>query len=153
MVEHSDDGYETDLLRLCSGNADAVALCLGVLDISEVYDDMIDGDKAPESQVHYAMGFALFGLHANSVYRAHPHLQFSLLQCIALWRAANDLERTGEREALANAYVLRCSPYPFIVSVVLAVSGMNAAIEAAKLFYSDVSCETLDDYMREHGKD
>lgn len=142
------------LLELCSGNSHAVELIEGVWELAELYDDLIDGDQHPEESVHKSMAFVLFGLHANPCYRFNPDLQHVLMQTIALWRAANTLERTKDPEALNVSYTLRCAPYAFFVSVVLCVSGMEKAVRAAELFYGPGDSDTLASYVREHaGKD
>jgi hypothetical protein len=142
-------GHDT-LLDLCSGNDHAVSLIEGVWELAEVYDHLVDGDKHPEDAVHRAMAFALFGIHANPVYRQHPELQHVLMQTIALWRAANLLERTRNPDALNVSYTLRCSPFNFFVSVVMCVSGEKKAIQAAELFYGPDDDDTLVGYVREH---
>lgn len=139
------------LLELCSGSRDAAALIRGVWDMAEVYDSVVDGDNdLTPDDVHNSMAFALFGLHANPVYRDNPALQLVLMQTIALWRAANNMEQTGDAETLRSSYVMRCSPYNFMISVVLCVSGMDAAIRAAELLYSPTDEDTFEAYCREH---
>lgn len=139
------------LLELCSGSREAVALIEGIWHLAEVYDAVIDGDAdLTQSDVHKAMAFALFGLHANPVYRNNPALQLVLMQTVALWRAANELEQSGDLETLRASYVMRCSPYGFMVSVVLCVSGMDAAIRAAELLHSPTDEDTFEAYCREH---
>lgn len=139
------------LLSLCGGNAAAVALIEEAHNLAEVYDDIIDADgRAASADVHRAFAFALFGLHANPVYQANPGLQTVLLQTIAMWRAATDLERDpARRDALEVTYVMRCAPYGFYVAVVMAVSGMEAAIEAAKLLYAGKDADTFASYVAE----
>lgn len=137
------------LLSLCGGNAAAVALIEEAHNLAEVYDDFIDNDgRASAADVHRAFAFALFGLHANPVYRNNPGLQTVLLQTVALWRAATDLERDpARRDVLEMTYVMRCAPYGFYVAVVMAVSGMEAAIEAAKLLFAGQDADTFASYV------
>lgn len=144
------------LLRLCGGNADAVSLIEGTWSLVEVWDDAIDGEKnEPDEAIHAAFLWALFGLHDNRFYRAHEvRLRHAFLVMVANWQAANELERSRDREQLVTAYTLRCSPYDFFVAVVLAASGIQAAREAAIYFRGRDTPDRLDDYLREHmGKD
>ena len=137
--------------RLCNGNAEAVALIEGVMNLAEVYDDVIDRDgKATSAEVHQAFAFALFGLHANPVYRENPGLQMILLNSLALWRAANRMETTKDTETLHASYVMRMSPYNFVVAVVMCVAGMDNAINAAQVLYGPGDSDTLASYLREH---
>lgn len=141
------------LTRLCNGNAEAVALIDGVFNLAEVYDDFIDKDgKATDDEIHQAFAFALFGLHANPVYRENPGLGMVLLNSLALWRGANHLEASKDEEALHASYVMRMSPHNFAVSVVMCVAGMENAISAAALLYGPGDDDTLAAYLREHAR-
>lgn len=142
------------LLRLCAGNESAVALIEGVWSMCTLYDDCIDRDKMMGAEgVHEAMGWALFGINENPVYRAHPELRHALMQMIANWRAANLMERSGRVEALHAAYVLRCSPYGFFASVVQCVAGMEASIDAIQHFYGADTDDRFEAYLKEHAKE
>jgi hypothetical protein len=142
---------DTNILRLCGGNKDAAELIRGAWHLCEVWDDAIDGDKRkPDMQIHNAFMFAIFGLHRNPVWIKHPELEAALRLTIANWIAANDLEKSRDREHLVTAYTLRCSPYDFFVAVVLAVCGHAAAIEAARYFRGADTPDRLDAYLREH---
>lgn len=140
------------LLDLCDGQADAVDLILGAWRFAEVYDDLIDGEKRETDQaIHEAVQWALFGLHGNAFYLRHrASLAPALQVAIAEWRAANELERSGEVEQLVTAYTLRCSPYTFFVAVVLAAGGPAAAVRAAEFFRARPSADRLEAYLREH---
>lgn len=139
------------LHRLCNGNAAAVALIEGVMNLAEVYDDVIDRDnKTTDAETHEAFAFALFGLHANPVYRENPGLQMILLNSLALWRAANRMEATKDSETLHASYVMRMSPYNFAIAVVMCVAGMENAVNAAQVLYGPGDDDTLASYLREH---
>lgn len=145
---------QADLLALCEGSREAVALINGFWSFAEVYDDLIDGEKNESDEaIHDSMHWALFDLSENRFYKLHPELRSAMQVCIAEWKAANELERTGEREKVATAFTLRCSPYSFFVAVVLAAGGPSAAEKAAITFRSMVTSDTLDSYMSEHMKE
>lgn len=146
------DQERQTIAELCGGNDAAVALIEETWLLACVYDDAIDGQKQrTDDEIHRAFAFAVFGLHANPVWRAHPELRLALLNSIACWRAANALQYSQDKEVLHSAYVLRCSPYQFFVSVVLAVSGMEAAVKAAAFFYGRRTNDSLAEYLAEHG--
>lgn len=141
------------LVKLCRENYDAVRLIEGAWLLSCVYDDAIDGQKKrTDAEIHQAFAFALFELHTNRVVQQFPHLKASLMEAVACWRAANELERLNDREKLHAAFTLRCSPYQFFIAVVLAVAGVEAAVEAATYFYGEHTEDTLDSYLAEHLK-
>lgn len=140
-----------ELLALCNGDENAVALIEGFWHFCEVWDDSIDGEKnETDEAIHSGMLWALFGLNDNPFYQAHPELREAMQVCIANWMAANELERSGDREKVITAYTLRCSPYDFFVAVALAAAGFQAARAAALYFRGAVTADRLDDYLREH---
>lgn len=143
------------LLRLCSGDAQAVALIEDFWDFCEVWDDAIDGQKnESDADIHRAFMWALWGLHDNLFYRKHERaLRHAMQVTIANWQASNVLERSGDREKVITAYSLRCSPYDFFAAVVLAASGVQAAAEAALYFRGAENEDRLDDYLAEHLKE
>ena len=125
------------VLALCDDNEDARNLIRDTWAFVEVYDDAIDGQKnETDATIHRAIEWALFDLHRNAFYRAHP-----------------ELEASGGREDLMHSYVLRCSPYDFFVAVVLAAAGPDAALRAAeRLRVHTSSVDSFDAYLAEHGK-
>jgi hypothetical protein len=145
---------QDDLLTLCDGNKEAVDLINGFWGFAEVYDDLIDGEKnEADAAIHASMHWALFGLSENNFYRQHRELRSAMQVCIAEWKAANALEKSGDREKVATAFTLRCSPFSFFTAVVLAAAGPAAAEQAAIIFRSIGASDRLDDYMREHLKE
>lgn len=140
-----------ELLRLCGGNADAMRLIEGLWLLSRLYDQAVDREhKLTADEVHAAMAFALFGLPHNPVWKSNPQLQQSLMDAVVQWRAANALEARKDPDALIAAYTLRQSPYNIMAAVVLAVSGMDAAIEAAALLHGQTGDDSLAAYITEH---
>ena len=142
------------VLALCDDNEDARRLIRDTWAFVEVYDDAIDGQKnETDATIHRAFEWALFDLHRNGFYRAHPELEAALRLMVINWRCANELEASGGREDLMHSYVLRCSPYDFFVAVVLAAAGPDAALRAAeRLRVHTSSVDSFDAYLAEHGK-
>lgn len=140
-----------DLLDLCDGNVDAVSLIVESRNLCEVWDDAIDGEskESPEN-INRAFQWALFGFEDNPFYQSHPELRSALQVAIANWLTANALEKSGDPEKLFTAYTLRCSPYDFFVSVVLAAAGPVNALKAALAFRTEASPDRLDNYLEEH---
>lgn len=141
----------TLLLKLC-GDADAASLCDEFLRLCEVYDDAIDGDPVDPDAAHRAFWWALVELGGNRFYRDHYSvLRNSLATVILKWKTANQLERSGDRDRVATAYTLRCSPYDFVIAVVMEAAGPAAAEHAASALYgADTPDDRFDAYMAEH---
>lgn len=147
--EVGGDATRDEIVRLCGGNLAAVDLIYGAWARCEIWDDLVDKDKAvsPE-QVNDLLLWALFELHRNPVYQAVPDLHLLLRVTISNWLASNVLSK-GDEEDRATAYVLRCAPYDFFVGVILAVSGPAMADEAALFFRSFKGSELLAHYLKE----
>ncbi len=148
-VAMSDFEYLADLCR----NDAAADLIAQVWNLVEVWDDAIDREhNEPDAGIHRAFEFAVFGLPRNPFYMANlATLEPALRVMLANWKCANELERRGDIESLMHAYVLRCSPYDFFVSVVLVAAGPIAAEQAAMRLRCDTaSVDPFDNYVAEH---
>lgn len=142
---------DNEILRLCSGRKDALELIRMMWQIAEVWDDILDGDKRkPDDQINETFLWVLFGLGRNPIWREHAEVRAAARQAIGNWLVANRMEKSGDREQVITAYTLRCSPYDFFVSVVMAVSGAAMADEAALYFRSMPTADRLEDYLHEH---
>lgn len=141
------------LLKLCAGNGDAARLIEEAWRFAAVYDDAIDGDKrGSETEIHNSFAWALWGLQRNRFYQQHRTTIDTVMQvAVEQWKTANAFERSGERDKLAVAYVLRCSPYTLFAAVVLLANGPEAVADAMVYFHSvRGSTDTLDAYLAEH---
>lgn len=96
------------LLEWFSGDVDAVEFLLLISDITEVWDDLIDGDKPlTPDQIHTAFLKALFELPTNPFFRKHQsYLMPVMLQAANSWILANTFEK-GDNNQRALAYTLR----------------------------------------------
>lgn len=142
---------DAEILRLCGNRPEGLSLIKGAWALCEVWDDAVDGDKRKsETEIADAFCWALFGLWSNPLWRESRELHSALRVAIADWRAANELEKSGDFEKVVTAYTLRCSPFSFFVAVVLAANGPAAADEAARYFRGMPSPDRLASYMHEH---
>jgi hypothetical protein len=139
------------LLSLCEGNEDAVSLIQEMWNLVEVWDDAVDGDhREPEHVVNRAFLWAICGRDENPFLLEHPELKLAMKQMVSVWMAANFLEKSKAHESLVTSYTLRCSPYLFFVSVVIAAAGVAAGAEAALLLFGDSSEDSFKAYVAEH---
>jgi hypothetical protein len=138
------------LIDLCDGNQEAVDLIRGIWKLCEVCDDLIYGDKRlPDADIHALFLWLLFVLPNNPVWQ-RIEVQASFRLAISNWFAANQLEKSGDREKVITAYTLRCSPYDFFATRVMAAAGPQAGDRAALVFRGMDSPDRLDDYLNEH---
>lgn len=141
------------LTQLCAGNVDAARLCQGFIGLCEVYDDIVDGDhQVLAADAHATFWWALIDLTGSAFFRDHATvLRTAMGLAITKWKTANALERSGDREKLATAYTLRCSPYDFVLTVITLSAGPAAAEQAALALYgADTPEDRFDAYVAEH---
>lgn len=141
-----------EVSRLCQGVKAAIDLINDAWSLCEVWDDLVDKDKdVAADQVNRLMKWALFDVHQNPVFQGAPQLHFLLRVVVANWLAANEMEKSENREERVTAYTLRCAPYDFFVGVVLAVSGGDMADEAARFFRSLPSPDRISQIIEQAG--
>jgi hypothetical protein len=113
MTQEQAALFQAAFMRWFQGNAAATMLCLDLLEIVHVWDDLIDKDKpVSDGQIDAAFRKLMLDLPMNPFWQAHsgmliPALQSSWLQ----WHAANVMERElrpGDKE---KAYMLRAAVY------------------------------------------
>ena len=141
------DAQRDFLLRVLQGNGLAVSLCETLFTISQVWDDLIDGDPVEDDAVNEAFWLALVALPRNDFYRQHfLDLQPLVQAAITDWLTANELEVRDEG-AKHLAFVLRDSLTSVVTQCALLVGGyewMREVTPEIRLFFHD---EPLNEYM------
>lgn len=132
------------------GDAAAADAIAQLIDISHVWDDLIDKDRTPsDGEVNRAFQCALLGLPSNPFWRANQDaLTLLLRHAIIDWHTANDLEASKN---LPASFVLRTSAASLIVHAAAVIGGFDWALQVSK----EVRAFHLDDYeayRREHGE-
>lgn len=145
----------TDLERvswLCKGDTEAMKFCLMLWNMVAIYDDIIDGDNPDHSDIHvHSMMYdALFGLPANTFYMKNFALLNPLMMnAVANWRVANEMERANESADLPISFIIRSS-YVDILRMVAFITGGDAhSIQAGVELRRYVHAEGLDAYLEE----
>jgi hypothetical protein len=126
---------------------DAHDWLMGMWNVAQVFDDVIDGDTPERSDVEKALCDALVLLPENQFYLANRHILLPLVSLTILkWKASDDMERAGEAGALT--YVWRAGFYDLVLACVQIVHGIDAAMDigvnVARLYG-----EKFEDYMKE----
>ena len=151
MSESPQQRILAQLAPLCKGRADAIHLIEDMLNLVEVWDDAVDKDhRESEEDINRAFLWALCGRDENEFLTSNPGLRLAMKQMVAVWIAANVMERSGDIEKIRTAYTLRCSPYLFIVSVVAAASGVREAAQAAAILFGEEHGDSYVDYVADH---
>lgn len=107
------------LVEVLQGNMAAVAFCENLFRISQIWDDLVDGDKpVPTAAKNEAFWRALISVNENPFYFKHAQELLPLVRsAIVDWMDANDLERQDDhgrdiaftlRDAI-GAIVIHCA--------------------------------------------
>lgn len=90
------------------GDPDAVKFCESFFFITQVWDDLVDGDrKVDKADVDRAFWLAMVEMPANPFYALHgPALNAFIAQSACAWFDANELEQ-GTTHEKTLAFVLR----------------------------------------------
>lgn len=103
---------------------------------TELWDDLIDGDKRPLPQeISQVFTDLLVGLPNNPFYMQHrQHLTPLIIQAINSWQVANVLE-TGAPNERALAYTLRNMDIQIVQAIVYIIQGPARAREIAPMLW------------------
>lgn len=135
----------TRLLQILGGDIHALNFCRDIAFVSEIFDDIYDGDEPQKSQIEDALTCVL-NLPANPFYRAnfdylHPVIDLAVTH----WIASNQVNKDN----IERAHFFR---YLGVQIWVSAATIKHGAKEAAKLIYEiwDFSTmETLEEFKHE----
>lgn len=137
------------LQNVLRGNLHAINFCTLVFSISQVWDDLHDGDKpVTQAQLNGAFWNALFALPANEFYRKYePQLQPLMQAAVVDWMAANNMEKSTELQHKAVAYALRDSCTRIVLHCALLVGGYEWMQQQMPIVLRALYDEPLDSFI------
>lgn len=135
-------------------NADAVNLALSLSWCSHVWDDLVDQDRVvEESTINSAFYTILVGLPSNPFYRKHMDTLLPIMALGAMnYEIANTYQRSGHRENIALAHVLRYSIADLATAIALIIGGPDWVRQIGPELRQRCQKDTLDNYLSEHLK-
>lgn len=139
------------LQHVLKDNAAAILFCEALFRVSQVLDDLIDGDKPVTGDAIYrAFWEAMIDIPSNAFYRAHePTLRPLMAAALQDWRDSVTLERDGDRHGRSLAFVLRDQLTSLVVQCAGLIGGFawmqQVSAEIRRHFHE----EKLDDYLNE----
>lgn len=145
MVTFFNEAYQ--------GNQAAVMLAITLFDISQAWDDLIDGDSISTDDINQCFLNCLFVLPTNLIVQAMPELPHHIYNVFLRWRDATWLERNEPTDDNLNkCYMLRAGFYDIFVLIAAKLYGDDYARRvgpAIRKFYG----EKLNEYKQEfqHG--
>ena len=145
---------EQDLLKYwLKDNTQAIALVNDYSTVSQVWDDLHDGDKpVTKHQVDYMMQLALVEIPRNPFFQQnYLDLMPIINHCLFTWMDANLLEEKGDDTELQVAYIIRSVTTDLIIHMAGIIGGSlwrrKAALAIRRAIYHDN--EPFEDYRAE----
>jgi hypothetical protein len=109
---------------------DAVAWLIDLWHVTQVFDDVADGDPVDRKSLDDTVWRTLVGMPANSFFMAHAgQLLPAVGMAILKWKASDDAERNGLADE--RSFVWRAAYYDLVLLVVLLCQGRESAMEKA----------------------
>jgi hypothetical protein len=134
------------LTEVLQGHPEAVSFVEQVSRISQVWDDLVDGDSEVPGDAINAAFWESITLPDNTFYASHyGQLQPLLKAAMADWMAANDLELAGDHQRNL-AFVLRDNLAAVVIEVARLVGGYSWMRSKAAAIREHVHAESLETY-------
>lgn len=96
-------------VRACNGDAQALAFLSMMMDVVEIWDDLIDKDKSvTDSEINAVFVSLLLGLPQNQFFERNKAFLLPILtMCVNAWFDANKLEKADEKRLRQSAWWLK----------------------------------------------
>jgi len=137
------------IAQALKGNQEAAAFCTMIFEASQVWDDMIDGDKpVDKEQINSVFWNLLVALPGNSFYRQNTDsITPIIMQSITDWHVANALA-SGDNHERSIAFVLRDSVSALLIHCATLIGGYTWGRQVAVEIRKAIHNETLEDYIK-----
>lgn len=131
------------------GDAQAVALCDQVFHLTQIWDDLVDGDKEVcIEDINRAFWLALVEIPQNPFFQRHQAQLTPLLRAaVADWMDAGSLEQ-GDNHERTLAFVLRDAVGGLVSQCAYLIGGYEWMRTVSPDVRRMVHDETLDTYLR-----
>lgn len=134
------------------GDVKAYEFYQSLVDVSHIWDDLIDGDKpVSPDDVNRVMAQLWLTLPTNEFYQKH----FSLLQplvtvAVISYIASTKLEHTGDEHKVEIAHVLRYAVHQVAIMAFALTGGFGHAVDTLVKSCTTLMPETVLDFKKEH---
>jgi hypothetical protein len=139
-------------LEWFGGNQDALNVFRMFVDLSHLWDDLVDKDKeAAEDDINNAFLICLVYLPANPFYRSiQDQILPMWLTVVSAYQTANKFERDKDTHGIEIAHSLRYAAGNIVAYMVHVCVGPEKAKEFLPDMWKTVFFERYDDYRKEH---
>ncbi len=139
-------------LEWFGGNQDALNMYRMFVDLSHLWDDLVDKDKdISEDQINNAFLICLVYLPANPFYQTIQQQVLPMwLTVVSAFQTANHFEREKDPHGIEIAHSLRYAAGNIMAYAVHVCVGAEKAKEILPDMWKSVFYERFDDYRKEH---
>lgn len=137
MTESDQIAFTQSFHRWFKGNTSAMRFCADVVEVSHVWDDLVDCDK-PVSAATADKTFRkmMLEIPANDFYRENFGFLHSVMILIwAQWDAANRMEARPMKNDLVKTFMLRAALYQLFHACAVLCGGLDWAAEVGPEIY------------------
>lgn len=139
-------------LEWFGGNQDALNMYRMFVDLSHLWDDLVDADKeATEDAINNAFLICLVYLPSNPFYRSiQSQILPMWLTVVSAYQTANTFEREKDPHGVEIAHSLRYAAGNIVAYAIHVCVGAEKAKEVLPDMWKAVFYERFDDYRKEH---
>lgn len=146
------DALDQKRLGFFGGNVDALNMYKMFIDLSHVWDDMVDKDKElSEDKVNNAFLVCLVYLPSNPFYqRIQRDIMPMWISVVSAFQTGNKFERDKDEHGIEIAHNLRYAAGHILAYAVHVCVGPEKAKEVLPELWKDIVFERYEDYRKEH---
>jgi len=137
LTESDQVAFTQSFSRWFKGNQSAMRFCADVLEVSHVWDDLVDADKIVlPAESDKAFRKAMLEIPSNDFYRANFGFLHPVMVMIwAQWDASNKMEAHQIKNDFVKTYMLRASLYQLFHACAVLCGGLDWAAEIGPEVY------------------
>jgi hypothetical protein len=134
------------------GDANALAVYRYLVDLSHIWDDLVDKDKpVKEESISYAFSIPLFILPANPFWREiEPEIRGFWVSVISSYMVANAFERSHDHHKVEIAHGLRYAVGQIFAYIFVRFYGLPEALPILEESWQALMSERFSPYFEEH---
>lgn len=146
------DELNAKRLAFFGGDVDALNMYKMFIDLSHVWDDMVDKDKElTEDRINNAFLICLVYLPSNPFYqRIQRDIMPMWISVVSAFQTGNKFERDKDEHGIEIAHNLRYAAGHILAYAVHVCVGPEKAKEVLPDLWKDIVFERYDDYRKEH---
>jgi len=139
-------------LAFFGGNVDALNMYRMFIDLSHVWDDMVDKDnQLTEDQINNAFLICLVYLPSNPFYQQiQRDIMPMWISVVSAFQTGNKFEKDKDEHGIEIAHNLRYAAGHILAYAVHVCVGPDKAKEVLPELWKDIVFERYEDYRKEH---